>query len=85
MLTLFELFVHIFSSITDANISICFDGTQDKNRKSCCTRKTELKYSESAEKYLRDSVRSSNAFLKKFIMDSLAEYQGEWVCKQVCA
>lgn len=61
--------------IHDPSVSICFNGERDKDRKSCCTGQSELKYAIAAEKYLKTSIRTKNAHLQKLLLDHISQYE----------
>ncbi|XP_046335396.2 glypican-5-like [Haliotis rufescens] len=63
------------NKVHDSGVSVCFNGKELKHHKSCCTKDTEEKYVKAAERYLKDSLRSTNAYLKKLVMESLARFQ----------
>ena len=68
--------------LSDGDISICFNAaTKDKSEKSCCSKSSELTYVSAAEKFLRMTIHSKNAYLKKLVMDHIVEYEGKrWPC-----
>ncbi|XP_060082706.1 glypican-5-like [Ylistrum balloti] len=61
--------------IHDPSVSICFNGARDKERKSCCTSQSEQKYVIASEKYLKTSIRTKNAYLKKLLLDHISQYE----------
>ncbi|XP_069104770.1 glypican-5-like [Argopecten irradians] len=61
--------------IHDPSVSICFNGARDSGRKSCCTSQSEQKYVIASEKYLKTSIRTKNAYLKKLLLDHISQYE----------
>ncbi|XP_033759981.1 glypican-5-like [Pecten maximus] len=61
--------------IHDPSVSICFNGARDRGRKSCCTSQSEQKYVIASEKYLKTSIRTKNAYLKKLLLDHISQYE----------
>lgn len=62
-------------AIHDNEIKICFDPLRDPTRLSCCSKASEQQYVIAAKKYLKDSVRSKTAFLKKSILDHILQFE----------
>lgn len=63
------------SPIHDNEIKICFDPLRDPTRLSCCSKASEQHYVIAAKKYLKDSVHSKTAFLKKSILDHISQFE----------
>ncbi|XP_061183757.1 glypican-5-like [Saccostrea echinata] len=62
--------------IYDGDISICFNAaSKDKSEKSCCSKASELSYVTAAEKFLRKTIHTKNAYLKKLVMDHIVQYE----------
>ncbi|OWF54468.1 glypican-5-like [Mizuhopecten yessoensis] len=61
--------------IHDPSVSICFNGAKETGRKSCCTSQSEQKYVIASEKYLKTSIRTKNAYLKKLLLDHISQYE----------
>ena len=58
-------------------MEICYKGSENKDRKSCCSRKMERKYVHAAEKNFHDVMKSTSDYLKNLLSTHAAKYQGK--------
>ncbi|ESO96167.1 hypothetical protein LOTGIDRAFT_160156 [Lottia gigantea] len=58
-----------------AHLAVCHKGLHHPGQRLCCNNGTVDKYHTAANKYLMDSLHSGTAFLKKFLMDKLKDYE----------
>jgi glypican 5 len=67
------------NKIHDPNMEICYRGSKELERTSCCSRKMERKYVQAADKDFYEVIRSTSSYLKKLLSINVAQYRDNYV------
>ena len=63
--------------VADAHMKICYKGSEERERRSCCTREMEMKYRLAAERDFHQILQSTNLYLTNLLSSNKAYYHSE--------